>query len=147
MSQLLTAFLVGSSWPAFIGFFLGFGNLPASNINKQNVCLPLDQSKDIDGIANSVYKVYSRVAPLYLGLMSTVAAWLHVNMRWSLTSAFLAVGVLSALIVSTVITACRVYTWDESELIKQYARLQLYHFITYSIIIRPLFQAVTTIVK
>ncbi len=127
--SLTKAFISGSSFPAFILFFIGFWG-HRKLFNPQSCIGP------------NVYYLYTLGAPLYLGLMSVLALILHRVIGISLTLSFFLIGILSALLISVAITVCRTYQFTPSRLIEQYFRLQIYHFITFSGIILMIYNAI-----
>lgn len=135
MRDYLKAFIVGSSWLAFVFLFIGFGNIQGE-VNKNNC------AERATGI--STYRVYTIVAPIYLGIMSMVAIYIRDWQQISTRKAFFIIGIVSALIVSFAITFCKVYNWTTSRYLLQYVKLQLYHFIIYSIIIASLYLSLSS---
>ena len=98
--QLLKAFIIGSSFFAFILFFLGFGSIQ-HQVNKNN-CVE-------KYIGINTYGAYTIIVPFYLGLMSAIAIYIQDRYDMSIRKAFFLIGIISAIIVSIVITALLKY--------------------------------------
>jgi hypothetical protein len=128
--QLLKAFIIGSSWLVFVMLFVGFFNY-RGKLNPSNCMTNI--------LGFDPFMTYAIIAPLYIGSMSVLAIMIKNRYDISTRKAFFLVGIVSALIVSIVITVCRVYNFSKQRLFEQYIRLQLYHFILYSGIIANLY--------
>lgn len=130
MHDMLLAFIIGSSWISSISFFIGFHGIQ-SQVNKNNC------AEKIFGI--NTYYTYTVLAPLYIGLMSAFAIWFSKKYEISTRKCFLIIGIISAIIVSIIITICNIYNWSTQRYMLQYAKLQIYHFIIYSVVIATLY--------
>ncbi|ANB50959.1 hypothetical protein [Powai lake megavirus] len=130
MKDFLKAFIIGSCWFSFILFFIGFGNIQ-SDVD-QNNC-----AKNIFGI--DTYKLYIMLAPLYMGLMSVLAIKIRNHYQISTREAFFIIGIISAIIISIVISICHIYNWSQQRYIWQYIKLQFYHFVLFSGIIATIY--------
>ena len=130
IKQIFLAFVTGSSWLAIILFFIGFSQYKGK-LNPNNCLQQLLQSDPI--------MVYPLIAPLYLGLMSAIAIFIRNRYGITTRKAFFIIGIISALIVSIIITVCKIYPFSKTRLFEQYVRLQIYHFVVYSIIIANIF--------
>lgn len=136
IKKSLLAFVIGSSWLSFIVLFIGFFGLPENRIRKDN-CLT-----ECFGINPKLG--YGILAPLYLGIMSAIAIKIKDKYRLTVRKSFFIIGVISAIIVSVLITVCRMYPFTTSRLIEQYFRLQIYHFFIYSVIIANIYIFLTS---
>ncbi len=125
----LRAFIAGSSWPAFVLFFQGFYSYQ-DQINP-NHCF--NQTVD-------PYYFYTIFTPVYMGMMSIVAIILHLYFGLSIDMAYLAVGIVSAILVSIFITVCRIYTFTPFRLFEQYIRLLIFHVFNFNIIIATIYK-------
>ena len=133
MQDILTAFIVGSSWPAFVTFFYGF-HYYDKKFNKDNC---VEKILDIDP-----YYFYTIVAPLYMGIMSAIAIGLHKYFDISVRTAFLIISLISAVIVAISITVCDIYNFSQSRLTEQYVRLIIYHLLLYNLVIATLYESI-----
>lgn len=128
--QMSKAFIIGSSIIAIIMMYIGFfgyqGKLNPNNCLEKNFNV-------------NPFMTYAIVAPIYLGVMSSIAIFIKNKFNISTRKSFLIIGVISALIVSIAITVCHVYPFSRKRLVEQYLRLQIYHFFIYSVIISNLY--------
>ena len=106
MPKYFRSFIIGSSLPAFFVFFL---RVASTTTNKRNYS----------------YKLYSFLAPLYLGLMNILA----------LKIGYYYVSLISPMIVILVARLFEVYNFTKKEWYNYYFRIMLMHFITYNIVI------------
>ena len=109
----LLAFLIGSSYPVFVSFFLSVQNRP-------------------DSLMNYTFKDYSLIAPLYLGLMNVLGLCLFPKNRFVWT------GILSGLTVATVATLMDSYNFTQAQWNQYYLRILLKHFFTFNVVIQLL---------
>ena len=130
MKNILKAFLVGSSFPSFILFFLGFHKYVGA-YNKNNCIAGLFKMEP--------YFFYTIVAPVYLGLMSVCAVMIYQHFKISIRKAFFIISIISPIIVSTAITLCKVYTFSKMRLREQYARLFGYHMLLFNVVIANIY--------
>ena len=79
MRDLVIAFIVGASLPAFALFFIGFYS-SRNNYNKEN-CL-------VNIFGTEPYYAYTLIAPLYIGLMSAIAVYISKRFEISIRKAF-----------------------------------------------------------
>ena len=134
MENVLKAFLIGSSFPAFVLFFIGF-HAYSGKFRKKN-CIA--QWFNIEP-----YFFYTLIAPVYMGLMSVLAILISCYFQISIRTAFFIVSIISTVIVSTAITVCKVYRFSKERLREQYLRLLGYHLLLYNIIISNLYLKIT----
>lgn len=130
MEDLVRAFVIGSCCLTVILFYIGFGNIQ-NEVNKNNF---VTQYLNLD-----IYRTYVIVAPIYFGLMSAITIYIHHKYKISVRKAFFIIGIISAIIVSIVITIFHIYNWSRKRYFQQYIELQIYHFIIYSGIIANLY--------
>ena len=131
IKQLLTAFIVGSSWISFALFFLGFHTYKGKF--KKNNCL----NKYIEP-----YYFYTLFAPVYMGIMSVIAVYIHQHYNMSIEKSFIIISLVSPVIVSVAITMCDIYNFNQLRLIEQYARLIIYHSILFNLVILPIIKKI-----
>lgn len=136
MRDIITAFIVGSSIPASFIFFIGFHSLQDS-INPVN-CIDTYLEN------NDMYYLYTLLAPVYIGVMSAIAV--YISNRFNLTTyqAFTIIALISATLVSFLITFCKIYDWTSEEYANQYFMLFFYHAVLYIIIIATIYQYIRT---
>ena len=75
------------------------------------------------------------MAPLYFGIMSMLAICLHLFFGMSITQSFIIIGIISPLIISILVTTCKLYTFSQERLYKQYVNLFIYHFLIFNVLI------------
>lgn len=127
LKSILTAFLIGSSWPIFIIFFRAVYRYKLKRAFNPDNCIPrLFQMEPYDW--------YTQHAPLYLGLMSALAIIIHHFFNLSIIVSYSLIGIISSILVSTAITLCRFYNFAPNRLQWQYFYLLMYHFITFNVI-------------
>jgi len=129
LKDYLLAFIVGSSVPVTFFFVQGFFDVE-KHLNKDHC------AKDI---APDLTRLYPGLAPLYFGFMTMLIVFISKRFKFNLQLTFLVMSILSAIIVSTTITACKVYTYPKQRYIEQYFRLVIYHMIAYNLIIYPIY--------
>ena len=130
MTNVLKAFIVGSSWFSFILFFTGFYSLKSSY-----------NMKNMEKITNGInpYFVYTICAPLYFGFQSVFAILISKFFKLHFRIGFLIVSLISPFLTSLFIKLNDVYFFTEDRWVKQYIYLILYHMFTYNIIIANLY--------
>ena len=134
MEKALKAFLVGSSFPAFILFFIGF-HAYSGKFRRKN-CIN-------QWFSMEPYFFYTLIAPLYMGSMSVLAVLLAKYAKISVRASFFAVSIVSFLIVSAAITVCDIYQFSKKRLREQYVRLLGYHIFLYNVVIANLYLSIT----
>tara|TARA_Y100000996_G_scaffold415092_1_gene408159 strand:- start:1746 stop:2144 length:399 start_codon:yes stop_codon:yes gene_type:complete len=123
--ELIKSFIIGSSIPSFIIFFIGV-----------NYFIKYEKS----AIFN--YNNYSILAPLGLGIASLLAKFISINYNLKLETSYLLISILSALFIIIRVT---VY-WDEvyqfninsKRGMVQYLLIFVSHLFIYNKIIYPL---------
>lgn len=133
MKDALKAFLIGSSFPAFFLFFIGFHSY-TNKFNKNNCIAAWFKMEP--------YYFYTLVAPVYMGTMSMLAILLCKYAKIAVRTSFFIVSIVSTLLVSTAITMCDVYRFSKTRLKEQYIRLLGYHFFLYNIVIVNLYLSI-----
>ena len=131
--DLLTAFVVGSSWLVFAPFFRIFYNY-GPQYHKKNC---IEKNLHI-----KPYHFYTVAAPFYFGIMSVLGVFL--SKYYSIYTAFGIVALLSATIVSTAITICDLYTFSPERLKQQYFGILKYHSFFYLVVIVGLYRFITS---
>ena len=126
--NILTGFIIGSSFPVFLLFFLGFARLK-KYIDKENCFY------NIFGDNMDIYFVYTIIAPLYLGIMSACAVAIHEFTKLPIIYSFLITHIASALFISILITKCDIYEYNFKKLNQQYFNIIISHIIAYSIVV------------
>lgn len=132
MKDALKAFLIGSSFPSFVLFFIGFHTYSGKFHNKNCIARWFNIEP---------YFFYTLVAPVYLGLMSVKAVLMSRYFQISMRTSFFIVSIISAILVSGGITVCHIYRFSKKRLREQYLRLLGYHILLYNIIIANLYLA------
>jgi hypothetical protein len=112
----LRSFVIGSSFPVFLPFFL-------------TVRLLLADIKNYD------FENYAFVAPLYLGLMNMFSLFISTTFNLSLRHRFIFIGILSPLIVILVARILNSYDYTTDQWNDYYGRIILKHFIIYNLVI------------
>ena len=119
----LKSFIIGSSFPSFIIFFIA-------------VSYFLLYEKT--GLMN--YHRYSILAPLGIGLMSLFAKYIHLNYNMKLKDTYLIISLISAFFISSFITTIQTYNFEirSRRGIIQYLLIFTGHLLVYNKIIYPL---------
>ena len=114
----LKSFIVGSSLPVFVTFFYAV------------------QSYEKKKIINYSYDIYTILAPLYFGLMTTFAVFLTKQMKITLRKSLFLISILSSSLVISFITINNLYKFkSKRRWYTQYLKLTMTHLVTYNIII------------
>lgn len=130
IKNIFLAFIIGSSWMTFVLLFYGFYGYQGK-FNPNNC---------IENILNiEPYYFYTLFAPLYIGLMSALAIILHLYYHIPIRQSYFMIGIISAICISITITYCDVYQFTRERLFQQYLRLQIYHYLIYSIVIANIY--------
>ena len=121
--ELLRSFVVGSSFPAFVILFVAV-----------TYFIKIEKT----GLIR--YHRYSVLAPVWLGIFSFLAKYISVRYRIHLQSSYLIMSLLSALLVSIMITVQKTYTFSMNSCrgYFQYVILLTGHLLIYNCIIYPL---------
>lgn len=112
----LKSFIIGSSFPVFILFFLAVRQM--------------DQK-----IRNFTYQDYTLIAPLYLGLMNILGGVLFQG-----TNRYLYTGLLSGSIVAMIATLLKTYKYSRERWLQYYFHIIFKHVVIYTIIVQSLSQ-------
>lgn len=115
MNGYLRSFVIGSSFPVFVLWFISVSQVTNKTYS---------------------YELYSILNPLYFGLMNMLAYHLGKIYDWSLRKRLFIISIVSAAFVSTLTITNNPYGYKT---IKQYVtyveHILLWHFITYNVII------------
>ncbi len=111
--ELLKRFIIGSSFPVFVSFFLKVQTIP-------------------DSIKNYTYQQYTIIAPIYLGFMNVLAGFFNKKYR------YLLIGIISPTGVCLYSYMNKTYNFNNKEWINYFIRIYIKHFITFNIIIKNL---------
>lgn len=116
MNKYLRSFVIGSSLPVVILYFLRVMNIG-------------------DDVKNYSYEAYSIIAPLYFGLMNMLSLYASENFGWDLRKRLIITGLLSPLIVMTVARVFGSYNFVQADWFSYFIRIFINHFLTYNVII------------
>lgn len=125
MTDYLKSFVIGSSLPVFLHFFLS-----VQQIEK--------------GTKNYTYAEYTIIAPIYLGLMNMLSLYLGTRFNWSLHKRLLVTSILSILIVNTATRLSNSYNFSDTEWLRYTVRVSLMHLFTFNIVLYGLEKNLTT---
>ena len=115
-NEYIRAFVIGSSFIAFVPFFY-----VVSNFN------PID--------FNFNYKAYTFIAPVYLGLMNVLSLFFKNKFNLSDRKRYLLIGLISPTIVLFTILSLKLYNYTLKRWIVHSIKLYLIHFLIWNIII------------
>jgi hypothetical protein len=118
MDKYIKSFVVGSSWPVFILFFL----IVSSYGNKINVSYPL----------------YSFGAPLFLGLLNMFGLYISNQCGLTKSQRFLITGTIGALVVSIVITLFKIYNYTRDQFIEHYLKLFIFYIFMFGFVVNAI---------
>ena len=114
--KYLKSFIVGSSLPVFFIFFRAV-------IKYKN-----------ENIINYSFDDYSIIAPLYFGLMTTIA--MLISNKIGLQKSLFIISLISSLFVMILIKTKKLYKFQEDKFwYRQYFRIFIAHLVVYNIII------------
>ena len=117
--EYFKSFVIGSSWFVFIWFFL-----VVSRYNH---------------LANYDYKVYTFIAPLFLGLLNVFGFFISQKFKLTNNQRFIITGLIGATIVSIFITLFRLYNFDNPmRWFQQYLGLYLTYLIIFAVVVNLL---------
>ena len=120
--SVLKSFVIGSSYPVFIHFFVKVSQLINAN--------PL--------YVNYTYSTYTFVAPLYFGLMNMFSLFLKDIFNLSQRSRYLLISLISALFVISLAKYFNTYNYTQKQWNKYMVMILINHTLTYMITIRLL---------
>jgi hypothetical protein len=119
MKKYIKSFIIGSSWPIFIFYFI-----PVSQYGK---------------MMNLPFTTYTMIAPPFLGLLNVYGMYLKNRYTLSQSQRFFYTGLIGAIFISITITLLQIYNFTtKSRWIRQYINLQIMYFFIFSIVIRSL---------
>ena len=113
MDEYINAFIIGSSWPVFISFFLVVGRMEK----------------------NYSYETYTLLAPFMIGLFNVLSLVLAKHFKLSTRNRFILIGVLAPLIVFCISYTTGSYTNTTPEWLSYFALLFLQYFLVFNVII------------
>lgn len=120
MSDLIKAFVIGSSWPAFILYFYGVSQFP-------------------NNIKNYSYTNYTMVAPIALGIFNVIGYVVAKKFKLNRSERFILTGLAGAIGVSIFITITNSYNFStKKEWINQYIKLLIIYIFVFGVIINGL---------
>ena len=123
MENYIKSFVIGSSWPVFIFYFL-----------------PVSQLRDIYNLS---YKKYSIYAPLFLGLLNVLGLYLQNIYDWTHDQRFLCTGLIGAILVSILATLWKAYNFKTKQRwLLHYLTLLIYYYFIYNVIVKNLERAI-----
>jgi hypothetical protein len=115
MSKCLRSFVIGSSFPVFVLWFLKY-----QQISKKTW----------------TYESATIINPLYFGTMNLLAYYLGKKYNWSLRKRLIIISFLSSLIICTLTTSYNFYGFNKlSQYLWYYLKVSFFHFFTYNVII------------
>lgn len=114
---MLQQFVIGSSIPVLLYFFLKVPTIPKT-------------------IRNYSFLEYSIIAPIFLGLMNVISK--QIQDKYSMTNnmRFKVIGLISPLIVFTYALLTKVYNFNDKEWLSYLFRIILTHFLIFNIIVK-----------
>ena len=121
MTQYIRSFIIGSSIPVVLPYFLSVQRLKYKNYSYEN---------------------YTLVAPMYFGTMNMIS--LYLQKRYNLTNQqrYSFIGILSPCLVVSVAMLSNSYNFTTTEWIQYAIRIFLFHFMTWVVVINALGQLV-----
>ena len=109
----LKSFIVGSSYPVFVLFF----------INVQRI------------EKNYKYEQYTLIAPLYFGLINMLSLYIQNMFTLDFRQRYIYISILSSIIVSNIAYFSNAYNYTVLQWIWYFFRIFVLHFITFNFII------------
>ena len=133
IKNILLSFIIGSSWISFVMWFRGFNSYTNSKKNKK---YGINKNNCLNNVFNmEPYYVYTIIAPLFMGIMSSLAVAISIYFKLSIIKSFFIISIISPILVSIAIKLCNIYTFTELRYKFQYLKLMFYHSILYNILI------------
>lgn len=125
MGDLVKAFVIGSSWPAFILYFYGVSEFPAN-------------------IKNYSYTNYTMVAPVALGIFNVMGYIVAKKFKLNRSERFILTGFSGAIGVGIFITITNSYNFSsKKEQINYYIKLLIIYIFVFGVIINGLDYMIT----
>lgn len=115
----LKSFIIGSSLPVFLHFFLSVQRLD-------------------DTIKNYSYQDYTILAPMYLGIMNMLSLYVARRFKLSMRQRYVVISLLSATIVTSIARLSHSYNFSDKKWLQYTVRIFLTHFFTFNVIIYSL---------
>lgn len=116
MAEYLKSFIIGSSLPVYLHFYLKVMSID-------------------NNIKNFSYENYTIVAPLYLGLMNTLSLFIGNQLGWNVRKRLFYTSIISAIIVCIFARLTNSYNIEGKEWLIYYIQIMIRHLLTYNIII------------
>lgn len=116
MNEYLRQFIIGSSLPTVVAFYISVMNIKS-------------------GVKNYSYETYTVVAPLFIGIMSMLSVLLDKKYNLGDKKRYLYTSLISATIVCIFATLTKSYNFTIQEWIFYYVTIFIRHIITYNLII------------
>jgi len=117
MNGYLKSFIIGSSWPVVMLFFLLVSKLKNKNYS---------------------YEAYTMIAPVYLGLMNMLSLCIARKYKLSLRMRYVVIGILSPLIIIAIATSQGAYNFTDKEWARYAMRVIIEHFFVFNVIVYSL---------
>ena len=117
--KYLKSFVIGSSMPVFMNFFLSVQNIQNRDPQKSRY----------------TYEQYTIVAPLYLGFMNMIALYVGNTFGLSLRQRLLVISLISAAFVAGLAKLNVSYQFTDREWLDYFAWILLKHLFTYNVLI------------
>jgi len=123
MSEYTKAFVIGSSWPMFILYFLGVANYADK--------------------ANVSYQRYTYIAPVFLGLLNMFGLYLSKQSDTFNQHRFILTGLIGAILIAVFVTVFGMYRdVDTCWMLRYYVYLTILYIVVFGVIARYLDTAV-----
>ena len=110
------SFIVGSSVPVFLHFFLSVQRLDSK-------------------LMNYTYGEYTIVAPIYLGMMNMLSLYLMRYFKLNTRQRYVLISFISSFIVVTGAFLNRAYNFTQNQWTQYSIRIFLTHFMTFNVIV------------
>ena len=119
MAEYLRSFIIGASLPVMLPYLLGFPILD-------------DKYKNYP---SKHFEAYVIIAPLYFGVMNALFLYFSKKYNWSLKERLFYAGILSAILVTTLVRIYGSYKLNQWEWTIYHIRHMITHFLTFTVII------------
>lgn len=119
MTDYLKSFIIGSSYPVFIWYFY-----PVSRYGE---------------LMNVDYKLYTMVAPVFLGLLNVFGLYLQNRFNLSLMERMLIIALIGSSSIAFTITAFKIYNFETVfEYVHQYTGLLMTYLFVFCLVVYTL---------
>jgi len=116
MTEYIRPFIIGSSWPVFVPFFMKVMNID-------------------DKVKNYSYDKYTIIAPFYLGIMNVLSVYLSKQFNWDLKQRLLYIGLISGILACVIAKLSNSYNFTNKEWIIYFIKVMGKHIFAFSTII------------